>query len=147
MSEDRHTEVRGPGFTGLGKRPSLQPCHHALLLMGIIVKTCGRRKKFSLQFSGRMVSPLSQSRGCCYLVFFVARPDNPPTPASSFGVRASARNMGKLSLYPVSIISKFVEHSGSRGPESMRTHLTIFKAKPKDCSKQGTFAHTPFFVL
>ena len=45
MSEDRHTEVRGPSFIGLGKRPSLHPCHHALLLIGMIAKTCGSRRK------------------------------------------------------------------------------------------------------
>lgn len=45
MSEERHAVVRGPSFTGLGKRPSLQPCHQALLLTGMIAKTCGRRRK------------------------------------------------------------------------------------------------------
>lgn len=51
MSEERHTEVRGPSFIGLGKRPSLQPCHHALLLMGKISNTWGRRKNTQFVFS------------------------------------------------------------------------------------------------
>ena len=44
MSELFHAVVRGPSLTGLGKRPVLHPCHHALLLMGMSFSTCGKRK-------------------------------------------------------------------------------------------------------
>ena len=39
------TVVRGPSLTGLGKRPVRQPSHHALLLMGMIARIWGRRRK------------------------------------------------------------------------------------------------------
>ena len=45
MSSALHTVVRGPSFTGLGKRPVRHPSHHALLLMGIMARICGRRRK------------------------------------------------------------------------------------------------------
>ena len=45
ISSALHTVVRGPSFTGLGKRPSRQPCHHALLLMGKSSMICGSRRK------------------------------------------------------------------------------------------------------
>ena len=44
MSSALHAVVRGPSLTGLGKRPFLHPSHHALLLMGTMFKTCGKRR-------------------------------------------------------------------------------------------------------
>lgn len=35
MSSTRHAVMRGPSFTGFGKRPSLMPAHHVDLLTGI----------------------------------------------------------------------------------------------------------------
>ncbi len=51
ISSLRQTVVFGPSFTGLGKRPVLQPAHHALLLMGKISSTWGRRKNTHFGFS------------------------------------------------------------------------------------------------
>lgn len=48
MSSARQTVVRGPSFTGLGKRPVLQPSHQALLLMGTSCRTWGSRRKPTL---------------------------------------------------------------------------------------------------
>jgi hypothetical protein len=45
MSSAFHAVVRGASFTGLGKRPFLQPSHHALLLMGMKFKTWDKRRK------------------------------------------------------------------------------------------------------
>ena len=45
ISSARQTVVRGPSFTGLGKRPVLQPSHQALLLMGTSCRTWGSRRK------------------------------------------------------------------------------------------------------
>jgi hypothetical protein len=50
ISEPFHADVRGPILTGLGKRPLLHPAHHALLLTGMMVRTCGKR---SNEFSVR----------------------------------------------------------------------------------------------
>jgi hypothetical protein len=41
MSSTRHAVVLGPSFTGLGKRPSLTPCHHVDLATGTIAGTHG----------------------------------------------------------------------------------------------------------
>lgn len=57
MSDFRQTVVLGPSFMGLGKRPSLQPFHQALLLMGKISNTCGSRKNAQSGFSVVMVNP------------------------------------------------------------------------------------------
>lgn len=35
MSATRHAVVRGPSFTGLGKRPDFTPAHHVDLLTGM----------------------------------------------------------------------------------------------------------------
>jgi hypothetical protein len=35
MSSTRHAVMRGPSFTGFGKRPDLIPAHHVDLLTGI----------------------------------------------------------------------------------------------------------------
>jgi hypothetical protein len=35
MSSARHAVMRGPSFTGFGKRPDLMPAHHVDLLTGI----------------------------------------------------------------------------------------------------------------
>lgn len=48
ISSARQTVVRGPSFTGLGKRPVLQPSHQALLLMGTSCRTWGSRRKPTL---------------------------------------------------------------------------------------------------
>jgi len=36
MSSTRHAVMRGPSFTGVGKRPALTPAHQVDLLTGII---------------------------------------------------------------------------------------------------------------
>ena len=35
MSSTRHAVMRGPNFTGFGKRPSFMPAHHVDLLTGM----------------------------------------------------------------------------------------------------------------
>jgi hypothetical protein len=45
MSSAFQAVVRGASLTGLGKRPDLQPSHHALLLMGIKFRTWDKRRK------------------------------------------------------------------------------------------------------
>ena len=59
MSEARHALVRGPSFIGLGKRPSLQPCHHALLHTGMSSRTCGKRRKDSSANFFMKMSPVA----------------------------------------------------------------------------------------
>jgi hypothetical protein len=44
MSSALQTVVRGPSLMGLGKRPSLHPSHHVLLLMGKMERICRMRR-------------------------------------------------------------------------------------------------------
>jgi len=45
MSSARQAVMPGPSFIEDGKRPDLTPFHHVVLLTGMNVSTCCRRKK------------------------------------------------------------------------------------------------------
>jgi hypothetical protein len=73
MSSIRHAVIRGPNFTGFGKRPDFTPFHHVVLQIGIngrifgwdflLPIICERRKKpvsgiaaiFKLHLTGMVV--------------------------------------------------------------------------------------------
>ena len=55
-SEYRQQVKRSPSLIGCGNRPALTPAHHALLLMGMIFNTWGRRTKRSCSLCASDIS-------------------------------------------------------------------------------------------
>jgi len=58
MSSTRHTVMRGPSFTGLGKRPDLTPAHQVLFDTGIMAGIGGQLVE-SPMILGNRTKPVS----------------------------------------------------------------------------------------
>lgn len=124
MSDFLQTVVRGPSFIGLGKRPSLQPCHHELLLMGKISSTWVRRRNTHFGFSSMIFTFYKFSCSRLKLSGFFQQPRQIISPflhhcpplIEILGIVIGASGtvtllMGKLALYPVPVVAKLIQDS------------------------------------